>query len=137
MQPAWSGPMPDQATLIIRIQNIRIVKGSIQVALFQDAASFESKEGSIRGQILPISNLQNQELRWTGLEYGTYALALYHDVNNNGKLDRNLWGIPTEPYGFAKKEPSKWRAPTFEEAAFQLDDPQQIITVPLESWKNR
>ncbi len=32
---------------------------------------------------------------------GTYALAVIHDENGNGKLDTNWVGIPTEGYGFS------------------------------------
>ena len=32
---------------------------------------------------------------------GNYAIAVFHDLNGNGKLDRNLIGLPSEPYGFS------------------------------------
>ena len=30
---------------------------------------------------------------------GTYAIAVFHDENANGKLDKNFLGIPCEGYG--------------------------------------
>ena len=30
-----------------------------------------------------------------------YAVAVYHDVNGNGRLDTVPPGLPTEPYGFS------------------------------------
>jgi uncharacterized protein (DUF2141 family) len=44
----------------------------------------------------------------------------YHDENNNRRLDRNFFGIPSEPYGFSNDARNAMRAPTYEEAAFTL-----------------
>jgi uncharacterized protein (DUF2141 family) len=32
---------------------------------------------------------------------GSYAVAAYHDENNNDKLDKAFTGIPNEKYGFS------------------------------------
>jgi len=34
-----------------------------------------------------------------GIPPGTYAIACYHDENDNGKLDTNFLGIPKEGTG--------------------------------------
>lgn len=36
------------------------------------------------------------------LNDGEYSFAIYHDINENEKLDSNIFGIPKEPYGFSK-----------------------------------
>ena len=44
-----------------------------------------------------------------------YAAVAYQDSNRNGVLDRNLLGIPTEPYGFST--PTQLGKPRFADAA--------------------
>ncbi len=65
-----------------------------------------------------------------GLQPGTYAVRLMHDENDNGKLDRNLVGMPTEGYGFSNN-PRVMRAATFEEASFELPQEGADIRIVL------
>lgn len=32
---------------------------------------------------------------------GEYGIAVFHDINGNGKLDTTAVGLPSEPYGFS------------------------------------
>ncbi len=49
-------------------------------------------------------------------EPGTYAVAVHHDANSNGKVDTNFLGIPREGYGVSNDPRPRFRAPRFEEA---------------------
>ena len=51
---------------------------------------------------------------FTGLTPGTYAVRAFHDLNGDGKLNTNPFGIPTEPYAFSRDArgaaaPPDWR----------------------------
>ncbi len=52
---------------------------------------------------------------------GTYALAVIHDENMNGKLDTNWLGIPIEGYGFSNDAKGLFGAPSFSAARFPYD----------------
>ncbi len=49
---------------------------------------------------------------------GTYAITAIHDLNDNGKLDKNFLGVPTEPYGFSNDARGTMSAPKFSAASF-------------------
>ena len=66
--------------------------------------------------------------------YGRYAVAIFHDVNNNGTLDQNWIGIPQEPYAFADVPGSKWRKPRFEEIDFEFGRDGQVLRMELDEW---
>ena len=51
------------------------------------------------------------------LEPGDYAVAIYHDENGNGQLDKRLFGIPKEPYGFSNNYRPRLSAPNSATAA--------------------
>jgi len=57
-----------------------------------------------------------------GVPNGTWAVLAYQDENGNGELDRNLIGIPKEPYGFSRDARSKFGPPGFEDAAIQVEE---------------
>ncbi len=48
---------------------------------------------------------------------GTYAISLYHDEDNDGKLD-SLFGIPTEDTGSSNNAPAKFGPPKWGDAKF-------------------
>ena len=68
------------------------------------------------------------------LSYGTYAIAIFHDLNNNGYLDQNVLGIPSEPFAFSRRPRSKFRKPRFEEVAVSFSPNYQEVTLPLKTW---
>jgi uncharacterized protein (DUF2141 family) len=50
----------------------------------------------------------------------------FHDENGNGKLDKNVVGIPKEGYGASNNPARKMRPPTFEEAKFAVTSDQGV-----------
>ena len=62
---------------------------------------------------------------------GTYALAVVHDENMNGKLDANWLGRPKEGYGFSNDAKSLLSAPSFSDASFEYDGQNLDLTMTL------
>jgi uncharacterized protein (DUF2141 family) len=69
-------------------------------------------------------------LVYRNLPAGPYAVTAFQDQNGNGKLDRNLMGIPTEPYGFSRDAASPMGPPSFPDAVIDLQA-DTTITIHL------
>ena len=69
--------------------------------------------------------------RITNLKFDTYALAIYQDVNSNGKIDKNLIGIPTEPYAFSNNYKPTIKAPAFNNCKFQDHSTGNTVTMNM------
>lgn len=54
------------------------------------------------------------------------AITAFHDANENGELDKNAIGIPTEKYGFSNNPAPGFGPPSFDQTA-----------IPLSQWKSR
>lgn len=67
------------------------------------------------------------------LASGTYAVALTHDANGNGKMDTNALGIPTEAFGFSNRARARFGPPAFRKATFNLPEPGARLTISLDS----
>ncbi|KAA9339908.1 DUF2141 domain-containing protein [Hymenobacter busanensis] len=65
------------------------------------------------------------------LEPGEWAVAITQDVNNNDKLDKNMVGIPTEPYGFSNNFRPRLAAPDFDDCKFTVEGPGKVVTINL------
>ena len=59
------------------------------------------------------------ECVFAGVEPGVYALSAIHDENDNGKLDTNFLGIPTESWCTSRDAPAFFGPPSFDNAKFQ------------------
>ena len=70
---------------------------------------------------------------WTvaQLPYGEYALKAYHDLNDNGELDRSPVGLPTEPYGFSNDARARFGPPRYAEARFAHAAAETALEVEL------
>jgi len=60
---------------------------------------------------------------------GNYAIAVFHDNNGNGKLDRNFIGMPKEGVGASNGAVGKFGPPKFDDARFSYKGGQQRLTI--------
>ncbi|HEY3500081.1 MAG TPA: DUF2141 domain-containing protein [Polyangiaceae bacterium] len=56
-----------------------------------------------------------------GIPKGTYGLSAFHDKNDNGKLDTNFFGMPTEDYCASNNARGFMGPPSFEDAKFTYE----------------
>ena len=62
-----------------------------------------------------------------------YAIAVFQDKDMDGKLDSNLFGAPTEPYGFSNNIYGRFGPPSFEDVSFDLEEGKTVSkTINLE-----
>jgi len=116
------------ATLEIRVTNIKKLKGNLMVAVF-DAESKFLKDYSVAKR--KKVSAKEHILVFEDLPQGTYAVSIFHDENSNNKLDSNFLGIPKEPYGFSNNPSTLFGPPSYENAAFKIDEAIKTITVEL------
>jgi len=60
------------------------------------------------------------------LEAGEYAVSAFIDMNANGKLDENFFGVPQEPYLLSQNFVPTLSSPDFGDCSFTLDGNQRI-----------
>lgn len=104
-------------------------KGAIGVALHNTAKTFPEGE-SFRRQIIS-ADTKPLTVYFKNLPAGTYAISLMHDENENGILDRNFVGMPTEYYGFSNNARGKMGPPTFKQAMFEITDDNVMVAIDL------
>ncbi len=124
---------PVSGDLVVNIGNIKKGKGIIWVGLYDKKENLFIKEKSIL-RYIKVNKLGETQVTIDNVDFGTYAMAIFHDENNNGKLDKNMFGIPKEPYAFANWPKSKWRAPFYEELIFDFLETNQVVNTDLTTW---
>lgn len=127
--PAPAPPPPREITVSITSS---YPGGQVRLAIFADATAFAA-DRVLAGYVAPLTG-RRAELRVALPGPGEYVFATFQDLNQNERLDRNLFGVPTEPYGFSQVPGTKWRAPTFAEVATAVTEGDERVTVGLRRW---
>lgn len=74
--------------------------GSVMIALFDSEAAYGGEGGPVRVAQITVTG-DVAEARFEGLPAGDYAAKMFHDVDGDGEMDTNPFGMPTEPYAFS------------------------------------
>lgn len=116
----------------VKIPNIKNSTGAVACALFESSAGFPTEFLHSATNITMIK-IRDTQARCNFLDVhpGTYALAVIHDENMDGKLGTNLLGVPTEGYGFSNGAKASMSAPSFEAASFSYDGQNLDLTIRL------
>jgi uncharacterized protein (DUF2141 family) len=110
----------ESLTLVVNLKGFRSDQGAVEVALFDQPSAFpKDADKAIAKQRSPISR-GVATVTFRGLKPGDYAVASYHDVNNNGKMDTNFMGIPKEPTGASNDAKGRMGPPSFKDARLSL-----------------
>ena len=116
----------------VKILNIRNSTGTVACALFESPEGFPAEFLRFATNIMVI-RIRAAQARcdFEDIPPGTYALAVVHDENMNGKLDTNLLGIPREGYGFSNDAKALLGPPSFPAASFVYDGKNLNLTIGL------
>ena len=101
------------ARLDVAIDHLRSAKGLIRVCLTADPDNFPA-DAITRSVPAGV-----RDIRFAGLPYGHYAVAVIHDENGNAKLD-TFAGIPREGFGFSRNPSVGFGPPRFAAARFAI-----------------
>ncbi len=112
---AWYGA--SAADVQVTVTHVRNAKGHVLVALCARAdflkphcpwqANTQAAAGTVRLTIHAVPP-------------GRYAIEAFHDENDNQKIDRGFFGIPTEGMGFSNDAPMHFGPPDFDTAAIDV-----------------
>ncbi len=128
--------LPGTGQFVLHIENIEQQKGLIRVALFSSEDAFLKDELASYVESVAVKGKGNQTFSLPDLPVGQYSIAIYHDLNQDGELNTNLWGIPTEPYAFSRTPENKWKRPTFGSTWVPLSSGRNEIRMELKRWKH-
>ena len=119
------------ADLTIQVTNLRSTDGNIHFAIYDQPESFPKKSDKFAGKKIPAKP-NGVSAVFAGLKPGTYAVAIYHDENANGKFDQGFLGIPLEGYSFSRDAPVFLGPPSFDDAAVTVKEAGTKITIRMD-----
>jgi uncharacterized protein (DUF2141 family) len=112
---------------IIEFSHIKAPKGTIRIGIYAENSTFGGAYGKPEfGLMVPVNSTKNIRAA-IQLPAGKYAMAVYHDINDNVVLDRNFVGYPKEPFGFSNNYRPIFSGPKFSDCMFEVKDGTPLL----------
>ncbi len=120
--------------IVVRVLGLHTAHGAVVCRLYASADGFPAKPVSedatvpayMKPMVAPIvidadKHTPIGTCPFVGVPDGTYAIAVFHDENGNGKLDKNFIGIPAEGVGVSNNRFPFIGPPSWKDAKFVLN----------------
>ncbi len=115
--------------LSVEITGLYPVEGKLMLSLHNGPEGFPGNdETRYSGIIKPVTQ-DSMMVCFGEIPFGTYAVAIIHDVNGNGELDANFMGVPQEPVYFSNNARPGFGPPKYDAASFVLDKEKMTIHI--------
>lgn len=116
----------EEKKLTVEITNVTSEDGQIILAIYNSSDNYDKRIAFQEVKIKPETDIVRFE---TSVPEGEYLVMLVHDINNNGKLDTSLIGMPKEPVGLSNYD-GKGIPGKFKKHKFSVNENTEII-IPL------
>ncbi len=115
--------------VVVTVTGIKQQKGKIMAALFNKKENFLGPN-AVGGVRVPVTG-NKVSFSFKDLPAGEYAITIFQDVDSNGEMAKNAFGIPTEPYGFSNDAPIRFGPPKWDAARFSVGEGKTTQTITL------
>jgi uncharacterized protein (DUF2141 family) len=131
----FSGEKPTaERPLRVTLTEYDDTKAVIRVGVFPPTGGFPKSNRGAKGYEVKPNGQKSVTLTIRDLDYGDYAIAVYQDLNGNGKLDTGgLLGMPQEPYCFSNnfRPMARLRGPRFSDCRFTYSATQTEVNLRM------
>jgi uncharacterized protein (DUF2141 family) len=119
------------ASVTVQITKVRSAAGKVIVGIWNSKDGFP-KVSSTAFRQASVSIANGAAIAtFLNVPNGEYAVAAFHDENNNGKFDKRFAGIPIEGVGASNNPHPRFSAPTFSECRFDVHDRDKTISITM------
>ena len=131
IQSQRAGESEGSPRLILQISGAQNDSGKILVSVYDDEDDFEPMGLAILNQAVPVSEQGALVSVPVSQLPPHFAVAAFHDQNDDGQLAVNERGEPTERYGFSQNARSGNDWPKFSDVAVARPTTDRTISITL------
>ena len=119
-----------QVPLKLVITNLKSPTAPVIVGVYNEKCKFPDPKSQLKVYTFKPDSISLTAII-SDLPFGVYALAIYQDVNSNGKIDKNFIGVPTEPYAFSNNFKPTVKAPAFKNCRFNYCADTNLVAMKM------
>jgi uncharacterized protein (DUF2141 family)/uncharacterized membrane protein len=115
-------------TLMLDVAGVAAGKGPLVIAVYDNGKDFLRKP---MRTLKASATAAATQVALPDIKPGEYAVAVYQDIDDNGKMDKNLFGMPTEPTGMSNNALSNFGPPKYDAARFTMPADDKTLAIGL------
>lgn len=120
-----------KSTLIVEIDGLKTQKGELCFKLFSRSFGFpDNDKNAVMRQCVKLSE-DPLKITLKDISSGSYAIAVFQDLNGDRTLNRNATGTPTEGYGFSNNPMTRQDLTRYGDCVFLLAGANNTIKIKL------
>lgn len=119
------------AGIVVQVDGLKTNDGFVFCDLFNAQAGFPNKPARALARTRVRPRSMKATCAFPQATASRYAVAVFHDVDGDLKLDANLLGIPREPVGASNNAKGSLGPPKFRDAAFDYRPPGMTISITV------
>ncbi|MDJ0846741.1 MAG: DUF2141 domain-containing protein [Myxococcota bacterium] len=125
---AETAPASETGRITVVFTGCENDEGRALIALVRSEAAWEADDDAFRQARPPIVAGEARHT-FEDLPFGSYAVKVIHDENDNGELDTNFIGVPREAFGFSNDAMGRFGPPDYEAARFELEGEELVLEI--------
>jgi len=94
--PLWANAAPTDAIVHVEIASLRDSQGDVGCLIFDSPDGYPETHAKAYKEMHAAIDGNRAVCEFKDVTPGTYAVIVFHDENQNSKLDKNFMGIPQE-----------------------------------------
>ena len=128
--PVTDAVLETTCDVAVHVTGLRNKTSKLYVAVFDSAEGFPKPEHSSTTTTISV-DAESVEFSLSLPDTSPTGIAIFQDLNGDGKLTKNGFGLPIEPYGFSNNARSTFGPPSFSQAAFKASEKTSPIEITV------
>ena len=118
-----------KGSVVVAVESLRSDSGTVRVSLYSSKEGFPMKSEKALQTVVASIKEGRARAAFHDMPYGTYAAAVLHDENGNGRMDFSWMMFPREGFGASNIKEKRMLPPPFGDSKFLLDSEQRMLKV--------
>ena len=119
-----------RSILTVELKNLK-VEGTVYITLYNSEEGYPMDSGKAFAKNMKKVAANTEKIVFNDVPYGTYAVSVWHDQNDNQKMEKSLIGIPKEGLGVSNDAKGKMGPPKFKDAKFEVKQEKTDISITV------
>lgn len=113
--------LPQNGSISVQVDNVLVEwMGTLKVGVY-DQTNFPTEGKALFTIDMPVRGI-DASIEFKDIPQGTYGIAVFQDINNDGALNRDMYRRPEEPYGFSQNKFGRFGPPKFKTVSFEVTE---------------
>ncbi len=118
----WKNNPAPPSEVEIDISNIKSPRGVFVISFYNDENMFPKPGKEMLIEKITVKDTLARKVKIKLPHPGWYAMAMFQDEDENGKIKQDKIGVPLEAYAFSNNIHPKTKAPSFSECKFLVGE---------------